>query len=209
MPFEERKIIVENMSMVDEVINFEDDEAGSASQALEKIKKLHPNDEIIFCNGGDRTKENIPEMQVSNISFEFGVGGEDKKNSSSWILKNFQYEKEERVWGEFYNLFSNDFLKLKELIIAPGKGMSFQRHFLRNEIWFISKGKCSVNFSKKDPDNFEEISLNTEDTFHVQKESWHQIFNPFDIPCHVIEIQYGEETNEEDIERLRYFENED
>ena len=59
MPFEERKIIVENMSMVDEVINFEDDEAGSASQALEKIKKLHPNDEIIFCNGGDRTKENI------------------------------------------------------------------------------------------------------------------------------------------------------
>ena len=148
-------------------------------------------------------------MQVSNISFEFGVGGEDKKNSSSWILKNFQYEKEERVWGEFYNLFSNDFLKLKELIIAPGKGMSFQRHFLRNEIWFISKGKCSVNFSKKDPDNFEEISLNTEDTFHVQKESWHQIFNPFEMPCHVIEIQYGEETNEEDIERLRYFENED
>ena len=209
MPFEERKIIVENMSMVDEVINFEDDEAGSASQALEKIKELHPNDEIIFCNGGDRTKENIPEMQVSNISFEFSVGGEDKKNSSSWILKNFQYEREERVWGEFYNLFSNNFLKLKELIIAPGKGMSFQRHFLRNEIWFISKGKCSVNFSKKDPDNFEEISLNTEDTFHVQKESWHQIFNPFDIPCHVIEIQYGEETNEEDIERLRYFENED
>tara|TARA_E500000075_G_scaffold119078_1_gene118158 strand:- start:221 stop:814 length:594 start_codon:yes stop_codon:yes gene_type:complete len=197
------------MSMVDEVINFEDDEAGSASQALEKIKKLHPNDEIIFCNGGDRTKENIPEMQVSNISFEFGVGGEDKKNSSSWILKNFQYEKKERVWGEFYNLFSNDFLKLKELIIAPGKGMSFQRHFLRSEIWFISKGKCSVNFSKKDPDNFEEISLNTEDTFHVQKESWHQIFNPFEMPCHVIEIQYGEETNEEDIERLRYFENED
>jgi mannose-6-phosphate isomerase-like protein (cupin superfamily) len=79
--------------------------------------------------------------------------------------KENKKEKEERVWGEFYNLFSNNFLKLKELIIAPGKGMSFQRHFLRNEIWFISKGKCSVNFSKKDPDNFEEISLNTEDTF--------------------------------------------
>ena len=46
MPFEERKTIVENMSMVDEVINFEDDETGSASQALEKIKGLHPNDEI-------------------------------------------------------------------------------------------------------------------------------------------------------------------
>ena len=209
MPFEERKIIIENLSMVDEVIDFDDDEFGSASQALIKIKGFYPKDEIIFCNGGDRTKDNIPEMQIKDILFEFGVGGEDKKNSSSWILKDYQYDKEERVWGEFYNLFSNDFLKLKELIIKPKQGMSFQRHFLRNEIWFISKGQCSVNFSKDDPDNFEEISLHTEETFHVQKEAWHQIFNPFDEPCHIIEIQYGEETNEDDIERLRYYKDED
>ena len=209
MPFEERKIIIENLSMVDEVIDFDDDEFGSASQALIKIKGFYPKDEIIFCNGGDRTKDNIPEMQIKDILFEFGVGGEDKKNSSSWILKDYQYDKEERVWGEFYNLFSNDFLKLKELIIRPKQGMSFQRHFLRNEIWFVSKGQCSVNFSKDDPDNFEEISLHTEETFHVQKEAWHQIFNPFDEPCHIIEIQYGEETNEDDIERLRYFKDED
>ena len=209
MPFEERKIIIENLSMVDEVIDFDDDEFGSASQALVKIKGFYPNDEIIFCNGGDRTKDNIPEMQIKDILFEFGVGGEDKKNSSSWILKDYQYDKEERVWGEFYNLFSNDFLKLKELIIKPKQGMSFQKHFLRNEIWFVSKGQCSVNFSKDDPDNFEEISLHTEETFHVQKEAWHQIFNPFDEPCHIIEIQYGEETNEDDIERLRYYKDED
>ena len=209
MPFEERSTIIKNLAMVDEVIDFEDDEFGSASNALIKIKESYPNGEIFFCKGGDRTKENIPEMQIEDINFEFGVGGEDKKNSSSWILKNFQYDREERVWGEFYELFSNNFLKLKELIIAPGKGMSFQRHFLRNEIWFISKGKCSVNYSKKDPENYEEISLNTEDNFHVQKESWHQIFNPFDQPCHIVEIQYGEETNEDDIERLRYFKNED
>ncbi len=209
MPFEERKIIIENLSMVDEVIDFDDDEFGSASQALIKIKGFYPKDEIIFCNGGDRTKDNIPEMQIKDILFEFGVGGEDKKNSSSWILKDYQYDKEERVWGEFYNLFSNDFLKLKELIIKPKQGMSFQKHFLRNEIWFVSKGQCSVNFSKDDPDNFEEISLHTEETFHVQKEAWHQIFNPFDEPCHIIEIQYGEETNENDIERLRYYKDED
>ena len=92
MPFEERSIIIKNLAMVDEVIDFEDDEFGSASHALIKIKESYPNDEIIFCNGGDRTKENIPEMQIEDINFEFGVGGEDKKNSSSWILKNFQYD---------------------------------------------------------------------------------------------------------------------
>jgi hypothetical protein len=46
---------------------------------------------IIFANGGDRTKKNIPEMDVedSNLEFVFGVGGEDKANSSSIILKNY------------------------------------------------------------------------------------------------------------------------
>jgi hypothetical protein len=43
-------------------------------------------------NGGDRTKTNIPEMDVedNNIEFIFGVGGEDKKNSSSWILNKWK-----------------------------------------------------------------------------------------------------------------------
>ena len=51
MPFEERSIIIENLKMVDEVIDFEDDENGSASQALIKVKNSYPNEEIIFCNG--------------------------------------------------------------------------------------------------------------------------------------------------------------
>ncbi len=83
--------------------------------------------------------------------------------------------------------------------------MSFQKHHYRNEIWFISKGKCSVNFSKDVPDSAKEIKLNTEDSFHVPQGAWHQIFNPYDVPCHIIEIQYGEKTNEEDIERLHYY----
>ena len=41
--------------------------------------------------------------------------------------------------------------------------------------------------------------------FHVQKKAWHQITNPFDEPCHIIEIQYGEKAEENDIERLRYY----
>ena len=46
-------------------------------------------------------------------------------NSSSWILK-FQFDEEERIWGKFYNLFTDDRLKLKELIVDPKKGLSFQ-----------------------------------------------------------------------------------
>ena len=209
MPFNERKEIISNLKMIDEVISFEDDNLGSCSNALIKIKKLHPNDEIIFCNGGDRSESNIPEMSVKGIIFQFSVGGNDKKNSSSWILKDFQFSSEDRIWGKFYNIFTDNRLKLKELIISPGKGMSFQKHFYRSEIWFVSKGKCLVNFSKNEPDSYEEIILDTEESFNIPIGAWHQIINPFEVPCHIIEIQYGEKTNEYDIERLRFYEHND
>ena len=99
MPFNERKLILESIKGVDKVIEFEDDTIGSCINALEKIKSSHPNDEIIFCNGGDRGRENIPEMTVQGISFKFSIGGDDKKNSSSWILKNWAYHNEKKIWG--------------------------------------------------------------------------------------------------------------
>ena len=88
MPFHEREIIISNLEIVDEVIDFDDDKQGSCCAALEKIKTMYPGDEIIFCNGGDRKEENIPEMIVEDIIFKFGVGGEKKINSSSSILKS-------------------------------------------------------------------------------------------------------------------------
>ena len=206
LPFNERKIILENLKQVDEVISFEDDDLGSCINALKSIKEMYPNDEILFCNGGDRDKKNIPEMGVSGIEFLFSVGGDDKKNSSSWILKEWKYENEKRVWGEFFNLFEDNKVKLKELVVDPGKGMSLQKHFKRDEIWFISEGKCLVNFSEDTPDETREIKLNTHESFSVKKEQWHQIVNPFSTQCRIIEIQYGEETSEEDIERHSYYE---
>jgi cytidyltransferase-like protein len=205
MPFDERKSIIENLSVVDEVIDFQDDNLGSAINALKKAKEIFPNDEIIFANGGDRDKGNIPEMSEEGIKFLFGVGGNDKKNSSSWILKKWQYYQETRLWGEFYNLFEEDHVKVKELIVYPGKGMSFQRHFKRSEIWMVSKGSCIVNYSKDNPNNKENILLKKFDHYLVPLGEWHQITNPFEETCHLIEIQYGEECVEDDIERTEYY----
>ena len=206
MPFEERKSILENIKNVDEVLDFEDDDLGSCIKALEKIKLKFPKDEIIFCNGGDRGKENIPEMSVSGITFEFSVGGDDKKNSSSWILKNWAYDNEKRIWGEYFNLYEDNQVKVKELIIEPKKGMSLQKHFKRSEIWLVSHGKCLINYSKKSPDTVEEIILNKHESIHINLGDWHQITNPYNEVCKIIEIQYGEVTSEEDIERHSYYE---
>jgi cytidyltransferase-like protein len=205
MPFEERKAVIEHLSFVDSVISFKDDTHGSAVNALLKVKETYPYDQIAFANGGDRNQDNIPEMCVEGIEFLFGVGGEDKKNSSSWILKKWQYYQEDRIWGQFYNLFEEEKVKVKELVVYPNKGMSFQRHFKRSEIWMVSRGSCVVNFSKDHPRNKQSIQLNTFDHYLVPLGEWHQITNPFDMVCHIIEIQYGDECVENDIERLEYY----
>ena len=208
MPFNERKIVIESLSFVDSVIDFTDDSMGSATNALIKVKEIYPNDEIVFANGGDRNKENIPEMSVDGVKFEFSVGGNDKKNSSSWILKKWQYYHEKRLWGSFFNLFEEEHVKVKELIVEPGHGMSFQKHFKRNEIWMVSKGSCIVNYSKSSPSEKKRIQLNKFDHYLVPVGEWHQITNPFENKCHLIEIQYGEECVEDDIERTEYYSSE-
>ncbi len=205
MPFSERKTILESLKYVDKVIQFEDDKLGSCIDGLNQVKNMYPNDKIFFANGGDRNQENIPEMIVDDINFIFGVGGDNKKNSSSWILKEWNYYKEDRIWGSFFNLFEDKNVKVKELIVQPKCGMSFQKHFMRNEIWLVSQGSCLVNYSNKNPENRESIKLNTHDHYLVPVQKWHQITNPYNQVCKIIEIQYGEECVESDIERLDYY----
>ena len=203
MPFKEREVIVKSITYVDEVIGFEDDVKGSCINALEKVKLAYPNDEIYFANGGDRNNKNIPEMKVSNINFIFSVGGDNKKNSSSWILNKWQYYFEERQWGSFFNLFETKNIKVKELIVDPGRSMSFQRHFKRNEIWLVSDGSCTVSYSD-DPieKEKEQLQLNKFDHYLVPVGHWHQVSNYSNTKTHIIEIQYGEDCIESDIERL-------
>ena len=203
MPFEERKAILENLSSVDSVVDFDDDDNGTATNALIKVKEMYPHDSIAFANGGDRNKSNIPEMSVDGIEFLFSVGGDDKKNSSSWILNKWQYYFEERQWGSFFNLFETKNIKVKELIVDPGKSMSFQRHFKRNEIWLVSEGSCTVSYSDNPIEKEKEkLQLNKFDHYLVPIGHWHQISNPSNVKTHIIEIQYGEDCIESDIERV-------
>jgi mannose-6-phosphate isomerase-like protein (cupin superfamily) len=194
MPIDERTRIIQNLKMVDGVILFNDND-GSATEAIHNVKRLFPNDHIIFANGGDRTDKNIPEMAVQDVEFIFGVGGEDKKNSSSWILEEWKAPRTERQWGYYRVLHEAPGMKVKELTVNPGKSLSMQRHFKRSEYWVVEEGACNVAGEDKI------LSLSTHETIDIPVNSWHQLINPFDKPCRIVEIQYGEDCQEEDIER--------
>ena len=94
LPLSERYEIVSALKYVDNCILF-NDEDDTAIEAIRNVIMLYPFDRIIFANGGDRVEGNTPEEDAKlfpekEIIFQYGVGGLDKKNSSSWILQKWE-----------------------------------------------------------------------------------------------------------------------
>ncbi len=90
-----RKVILENIKGVVDVLEF-DDSDGSASDGIRIAREKYPNAHLFFANGGDRGKDNIPEgpaCEEYGVDLVFGVGGDYKANSSSWILENWKGQK--------------------------------------------------------------------------------------------------------------------
>ena len=98
--WKERAEIISHLTMVDAVITVPDDDEGSACGAIAKCLEIA--DTVIFCNGGDRGKSNTPETdkygEDPRGQFEFGIGGDDKMNSSSWILKGY-FDRQRKLLG--------------------------------------------------------------------------------------------------------------
>jgi D-beta-D-heptose 7-phosphate kinase/D-beta-D-heptose 1-phosphate adenosyltransferase len=200
MPWTERLCILNNLSAVDEVYTF-DDEDDTACHLLQQVQAHYPNAEIVFANGGDRTAANIPEMTVTGVEYVFGVGGESKVNSSSWILQKWNVLKTERPWGYYCVLHDVPGTKVKELTINPGKSISLQRHKFRHEFWHISSGKCAVEQYMPGGYMLPTIELSKHKELVIPANDWHRVYNPYDEPCKIVEIQYGELCEEDDIER--------
>ena len=101
MDVSERRAVLESIRWVDEVWEF-DDSDGSACDLLERVRdhyckilpvvtdfQMSSVAEIWFANGGDRNETNNAESSVPNINFVYGVGGSNKRNSSSWLLRSW------------------------------------------------------------------------------------------------------------------------
>lgn len=205
MPIWERDTIVRSLKMVDQTVMVADDPDGSCSTFIKETLELFSDSEIIFANGGDRNADNIPEMKIQDprLSFVFGVGGEDKKNSSSWILENWKKPKTPRAWGYYRVLHElGQEVKVKELTVEPGKMLSMQRHQDRAEHWFVAKGTATVYTINRSSDAELLGEFAQHQYIHINREEWHQLCNETDQPLKVVEIQYGKNCVEEDIQRL-------
>jgi len=93
MPYEERQEILYAIKGVVDVVEADDED----DTVCETLRRIVPH---IFANGGDRGDRNTPEMDVCkelDIQMVWGMGGNDKPQSSSWLVeairKKFESEK--------------------------------------------------------------------------------------------------------------------
>jgi glycerol-3-phosphate cytidylyltransferase/D-beta-D-heptose 7-phosphate kinase/D-beta-D-heptose 1-phosphate adenosyltransferase len=101
LPEQNRARVMRALKYVDEVVVAIDKEDPKypITDTLAMIADKYPNDELIFCNGGDRVDPDAipgPEAEMcrkKGITMVFGVGGIEKADSSTRINQALGHKK--------------------------------------------------------------------------------------------------------------------
>ena len=101
-----------------------------------------------------------------------------------------------RPWGTYTVLEDTPGYKIKRIVVKPGKRLSLQKHFHRNEHWIVVSGTATVTVG-----NETKLICPNESTY-IKMGQVHRLANEGKIPVVLIEAQVGEYTGEDDIVRI-------
>jgi len=105
--------------------------------------------------------------------------------------------KEERPWGWFEILFEEAQLKIKRIMVKPGKRLSLQSHQRRAENWVIVQGQALFTLDEKT------CHLGPRQAVFIPEKARHRIENPGQENLVFIEVQTGSYLGEDDITRFQ------
>ncbi|QNS33096.1 Mannose-1-phosphate guanylyltransferase 1 [Escherichia coli] len=83
------------------------------------------------------------------------------------------------------------------ITINPGKKISQQIHYHRNEHWIVVSGTALINIDGED------FLLSENESTFIKIGQEHSIMNPGIVPLIIIEIQTGKFISEKDVIRVR------
>lgn len=101
-----------------------------------------------------------------------------------------------RPWGTYTVLEDTPRYKIKRIVVKPGKRLSLQKHYHRNEHWIVVSGTATVTVGDQT-----KIVRPNESTY-IKMGEVHRLANDGKIPVVLIEAQVGEYTGEDDIVRI-------
>jgi mannose-1-phosphate guanylyltransferase len=101
-----------------------------------------------------------------------------------------------RPWGTYTVLEDSPGYKIKRIEVKPGKRLSLQKHYHRNEHWIVVSGTATVTVG----DTKKYVRPN--ESTYIKMGELHRLENEGKIPVVLIEAQVGEYTGEDDIVRI-------
>lgn len=101
-----------------------------------------------------------------------------------------------RPWGTYTVLEESPGYKIKRIEVKPGKRLSLQKHYHRNEHWIVVSGTATVTVG------VETRLVRPNESTYIKMGELHRLENKGKIPVVLIEAQVGEYTGEDDIVRF-------
>lgn len=101
-----------------------------------------------------------------------------------------------RPWGKWEVLDAADEFCVKKITVNPGAKLSLQSHNFRAEHWIIVKGKALVTLGD------DKLIKKQNDAIYIPEETKHRIQNDSADVLEFIEVQTGDNLDENDI--IRY-----
>ncbi len=105
--------------------------------------------------------------------------------------------REERPWGWFEILFEEPGLKIKRIMVKPGKRLSLQSHEHRAENWVVIQGRALFTLDDKT------FALQKRQAVFIPEKARHRMENPEKEDLVFVEVQTGTYLGEDDITRYQ------
>lgn len=141
---------------------------------------IDTTDALLICPRGSSQK-------VKDIVTEL----KNKKDERAYL-----HETVYRPWGSYTILEDSGKHKIKNIVVMPENKLSLQLHYHRSEHWVVVKGMAIVNVD----DN--EFFLRPGESTFIKSGMKHRITNSGKLPLEIIEVQFGETVDEDDIVRI-------
>ncbi len=102
-----------------------------------------------------------------------------------------------RPWGWFETISEQPGCKIKRIGVSPGCQISLQRHRHRAEHWVVARGTATVTVGDR------VVDLEVGQHVDIAIGAVHRLANRTAQDMEIVELQFGERLDEDDIERLQ------
>ena len=133
---------------------------------------------------------------VSHIDHSSNIKSIVSELKETGRQESFSHLVVNKPWGYYLNLDTGEGYIVKKIVVNPGSKLSLQKHEHRSEHWVISKGTAKII------NGDETLIVKEKGAVFIPQQNMHRVENIGDIPLHIIEVQFGDILEEDDIVRL-------